>query len=313
MIRRFLVASTLAWMTAAVVAQGERPVQWISNAQQGVAQAKRSGMPLLFYIGGSGSSGRSDSDLEDAQQQTLRDGLVRGIVQSRFVPVRLPRSTNTQTILNQMGARVGVGYCLVVATPDGELIGVIDPQQLTDARTLARQLTAMFRKYRTQVFEKELKPKLEGGSAGEIIKALKVIDAMLITEADTSVVALVEKGGLSPAVTKQAYSTLATLSTPAAVKALLKAALQDKLAARALNRCTAGGAAELLPALDSQNFDEFLVAYEAMTKICKINNAKPRGFWSGKNERLIQSELERVKAEVQKSSKLWRERYEAYR
>ena len=213
------------------------------------------------------------------------------------------------------GVRAGAGYILVVATPQGEHIGTIPPDQVAEAKALAKQLTTMFRSYRTRIFEQELKPTLEdkAAKAGEIIKALKVIEKLLIIEADASVVSLLERDDLAKTTNRQVCDALAMLSTKPAVEALLKAALNDKLAANALKRCTPGGAEALLPALESRNFEEFYAAYEALVKICKLGKAKSRGFWGGENERLMDEELERVRSAVRETARRWREQYEAYR
>ncbi len=308
-----IVTASLCW-TACALAQGQRPVQWIGNKQQGVAQAQRTGLPIMFYV--SGSSRNERSDLEQAQQRAFRDPLVRGIAEERFVPVRLPRSNENREMLEEIGAPGGVGLYLVFVTPDGKLIGTIPPGQAAEAKVLARQMTAMFRKYRVDVFERELKPKLENetAKAGEITKALKVVEKFLIVEADGMVAKLLEREGLSKTVAKRVYDVLAELSTPKSVETLLEAALQDKVAAKALTRCTPAGAEALLPALSPEPPEEkFLIVYEAVTTICKIEKPKPRGFWTGPNQRLIGEEIERVQAEVRESAKRWRAKYEAYR
>jgi hypothetical protein len=314
MFRSCLIVMAGLSLSAGAAAQGQRPIQWIANTQEGVAQAKRTGLPIIFYVTGSGR--RDDSDLEQAQRRAFRDPLVRGIAEERFVPIRLPRSNENRNMLEQMGAPAATGLYLACATPDGKLIGTIPPDQVADARVLARQMTAMFRKYRVDMFQRELKPKLEDEAArpGDIVKALKVIEKFLILEADESVAKLLERGQLSKALQKQVYDVLAELSTPKSVDTLLEAALQDKLAATALARCTPAGAEQMLPALDlGQPQEKFLVVYEAVTKICKIKATKPPGFWSGPNARLIAEEIERVKAEVGKTAKRWRDRHEAYR
>jgi len=299
-------------MTSAAVGQAQRPIQWISNKQQGVAQAKRTGLPIMFYVTGSGRS--EGSDLEDAQQRAFRDPLVRGIAEERFVTVRLPQSSENRKMLEQAGAPSGLGLYLAIFTPEGKLVGTIPPGQVAEARVLARQMTALFRKYRVDVFERELRPTLEeeGARAGDILKALKVIERFLIVEADESVAKLLERGQLSASVEKQVYNVLAVLSTPRSVKALLEVAPRDKLAAKALGRCTPAGAEEMLAALDLAEPERFLVAYEAVTKICRIKG-KPRGFWRGQNEQLINAELERVKGAVKETAKRWREQFAAYR
>jgi hypothetical protein len=296
-------------LTASAAAQ---TVQWISNINQGVGQAKRTGLPLLLYITGSDKDG---GDIKDNQQRAFRDPLVREIVSARFVPVRQAYGSASKQVLQEVGASPETRLAIVCITPNGKLVGTVGTGQIEQARALATQLTMLFRTYRTGVFERELKPKLEDDATrpGDIIKALKVIEKLLIIEADQGVVKLLENEKLASTVRKQVYGVLAVLSTPRCVKALLEAAPNDKLAATALKRCTPAGAEEMLSALDLEKPGELPVAYDAVTKICKIKGAKPRGFWNGKNERLLYDEIERVEAEVRKSAKRWRDRYEAYR
>ncbi len=310
MLRSLMIVIAGLCLTASAVAQTQ-PIQWISNVNQGVSKAKRDGLPIMFYVAGSSKG----DDLKDAQQAAFRDPLVGSLARARFVTIRISRSTQNKQILEQLGAPTEFGNYLLFATPRMEMIGSIPPGQVADAGTLARQMTAMFRKFRKQLFERELKPKLESKETpvNEITKALKTIEKYLILEADESVAGLLKNGGLSANVKKQVYGTLATLSTSKSVKALLEAAPSDKLAQRSLGRCTPGGAEELLPALDSENDDEFVIAYEAMVKICKLGKKKSRGFWNGKNERLIYDELDRVDQGVRKASQRWKEKYEAYR
>lgn len=322
-------------LAAFALAQVQKPIQWISNVEQGVAKAKRSGLPIMFYV--AGSSRGDEGDLDDAQQRAFRDPLVRGMAEQRFVAIRLARSNATASLLEEMGvsgageagAQGGgnrgargrsdraarFGMYIVCATPDGKLIGVIPPGQVAEQRVLARQLTAMFRKYRVGVFERDLKPTLEDEAArpADLMKALKKIDKFLITEADDSVVKLLERGQLGSTVEKQVYNVLAVLSTPRSVKSLLEAAPRDKLAAAALARCTPAGAEVMWSASKGGEMEQFVAAYTAVTKICKIRDAKPRGFWGGPRQQLIDAEIERVTQEVERRAKRWRETYEEYR
>jgi len=309
-------------------AQGQRPIQWIGNVQQGINRARAAGLPVLFYV--SGSRRGDDSDLEDAQQRTFSHPLVRGLVQARFLPVRLARSTETTKLLQRIfasraaDARAGgggptaaprFGRFLLCATPELELIGVILPGQATDAQAFARQLTGMFRKYRAGVLERQLKPLLESEEARprELLGALRTIQRLLILEADQSVARLLERDRLNTTVRKEAYDTLAVLSTRASAKALLEAAAHDKRAAQALRRCTPGVVEELLAALDLSKPDRFMLAYQAVAEICKIRRTRPLGFWTGKNPELISRELEQFEREARRVAKRWKDRYEAYR
>jgi hypothetical protein len=314
MLRLWLAVTASLMLAAPALAQAQRPIQWISNAQRGVAQAKRMGLPVMFYVTG---SGRGDGgDLEDAQQATFRNALVRGIAEERFVPVRLPQSSDTKNILEQLGVSPRLAFSVVYATPDGELLGVAHPGVLANASALARHMTQMFRKYRRGVFEEELRPKLEDEESkpADLIRALRRIEKLLIVEADKSVAKLLERDDLTSTVRKEVYDVLAELSTGPAVDALLEAAANDKLAERALGRCTPAAAGHLLKQWDRQkNPEKFFLIYEAMADICNIRGTKPPGFWEGPKERLIKEEITRVSEAVREAAQRWKAKYEAYR
>jgi len=321
MLRLWCVVATGLWLVGSSSAQGQRPIQWISNVQQGVGKAKRTGLPLMFYI--APSSRVDDGDLDDAQQEAFRNPLVRGIAEERFVAVRLARSNETAKLLAEMGVGGGAtggglvryGGYVVCGTPNGELLGVIAPGQVASAKALAGRMTTVFREYRVKIFDEEVKPKLkrEGARPADIINALKLVDRFVITEADGELVALLEEAQLSKTVKKRLYDVLAVLSTPRGVKALLEIAPRDKLAAAALARCTPAGADVIWSTALQGDKEQFIAAYTAVTKICKMKGVKPRGFWGGPRQQLIDAEIERVTKEVEKTAKRWRETYGQYR
>ena len=314
MFRSFLIVVAGVGLTASAAGQ-TRPIQWLGNVSQGVSQAQRVGLPIMFYVSGASKS-EGDDDMKDAQQAAFRDPLVGGIARERFVPIRLARSTETKALLEQLGAPTEHGHYVLFVTPEMKMIGTAPPDQVANAKALAGQMTTAFRQFRKELFERELKPKLESAETPvkDIMSIFRKIEKLLIIEADESVVELVKEGGLKSNVRKQAYAVLARLSTPKCAKALLAAAAaDDKLAEQALGRCEAGVAEELISALESESFDESVIAYEALVKICKIGGKKSRGFWSGKNERLINDELDRVEQAARKAAQRWKEEYEAYR
>jgi len=301
----------IAGLALPALAEGQS-VQWLSNAKQGVSKAKSTGLPIMFYITG---SRRDADDLKKAQDQAFRDPLVRAMVRERFIPVRLPLSTTTRDLLAQMNVPGAAQFSIVVATSKGRSVGIIGPAQIRNPRMLVQQMTTLFRKYRKEMFDTELKPKLEKADArpGDLIKALRVIDKFVIPEADETVAKLLERDKLTKTVKKEIYDTLATLSTQRSVEALLEVITQDKLAATALGKCTPAAAEQMLPDLDPERPGRFQVVYDAVTKICKIKGTKSQGFFQNKDAALINKEIERVKGEVVKAAESWRRRYEAYR
>jgi len=99
---------------------------------------------------------------------------------------------------------------------------------------------------------------------------------------------------------------LAALSTEKAVAKLLDAGLQDEKAADALRSCTPAGAAALLPALNLDDRERLVLAYDAMIAICAVSKAKPTEFWQGDDEKSQTAEIERMKAQVSACAESWR-------
>ncbi len=298
-------------VVSSAVAQ-TRPIQWISNASQGVAAAQRAGMPVMFYISGEG--GQDNSDLERDIQRTFRDKLFVAVATEHFVPVRLPLSTETEKIMAQIGAPKGVRLSVVCATADGKLLGILRPGQLQDPQTAAQQLMQLFSQYRSNLYQSEVQPVLEDENAkpADLMKALKKIEKYTMLDADAGLAKLLEGDNLTKTLKKRVFGALAKLSTTPAVTTLLKHATTDKTAALALQRCEEGAGDELATALDSEDFNEFLAAYTAITKIFKLK-AKPKGFWSGQNERLIAEEIQVAREAATNGAKQWDETFGKYR
>lgn len=291
----------------------QQPIQWISNTEQGISQARRVQLPIMFYV--TGGSGDKGDNIRQAQQAAFRDPTVSNIAHARFVPIRLPLSTQSKDLLEKLGGPTKHGNYLIFATPDLESLGTIPPSNATQAAPLAQQMTSIFRTYRRQLFERELKEKLEKADTApaEQISILKTIERHLIAEADDSVVKLLDRSDLQPNVRTQAFNTLSTLSTQRAVEALFKAAANDKAASKALLNCQVVAVEYLLPKLNSEDFEEFVAGYEAIVKIANLGRPKPKGFWGGQNRRLIDEELSRVENGAKRAAAAWRQQYEALR
>ena len=165
------------------------------------------------------------------------------------------------------------------------------------------------------MFEGDLKPTLEDESAkaDQLIEALKVIEELLIVEADSSVLQLLDRKQLSEDARERAYQTLAVLSTKRTVEALLAAAPGNEAAAAALSKCTPDAAEALLPKLDPAKPDVAIVVYNAVTRICEVDTVKPELFMEDAPEEAQRKEIERVKRAVTEAARRWREEHKAVR
>lgn len=190
MLHHLLRIIPLVSLSAAPVALAGNPIQWGADLQKGIATAQRNHRPLLLYV--PGDSDGDESDLEDAQDQTFRDDLVRRYVHQRFDPVRLSRSNPTERLLERLGVSSSYGLFLLAVTPEGELLARIKPASIASREQLLRALARAFRAYRTDLFEDELRESLTADESepAELGSALKVIRNLLVLESDEAVASL---------------------------------------------------------------------------------------------------------------------------
>lgn len=310
----WLLLLGLSWPASAQYPQAtaQRPIQWQTDVAKAMRLAQQRNVPLLFFVPGSGRN--EDSDLEDAVQRTFRDAIVVQLVEQRFVPVRLVRSSDTRALFAQLGLRPDFGLQVVFATPAGQ---PMEPPTgaATAPETFRQKLVLIFRKHRADVFNRDLKPVLDDPNADEkrLLAALKMIEDFTLLEADQAVIALARRAGLSDKVRGRVWEVLAALSTRPAVEALLEAATQDPKAAAALEKITPGAAEYLLDAIGGEDAQRHLIAYRAAARAAGIRDVKPPRFWEGRNERIKTQEIERVRHLVRRAAKAWNEQYAEYR
>lgn len=304
---RLVVAAVTVLLGAATAAAQTPQIQWLRDAREGVAAAKQNNRPIMFYVIGSKEDRPDDTD---EHRRAFQDPTVLKLSRY-FVPVRIARAQNRELVREW-----GLGDSaldLVFTTPDGKRIDTLSSGGIARPSSLANKMFLVFDKFRNDHFDAELKPVLEKSDApaAEVKKAVQTVDELIITRADAALLNLLQREKLDPALRKMTLETLGKLSTAPAVQALLKLAPSDKAAADALAECTPVAAEQvLLPVLSSGTDDEKLLAYKAVTKICKVRDPKPDKFWSGKNEAVKTAELDRVQKLVRKSSEDWKRKNE---
>lgn len=285
-------------------------IQWTFDLEQAVGVAQRNKLPLMLYVQ-SGDKDR-DNDTETAHNKVFRDPFVIEWTK-RFVPVKASRSRYRKQLTDW-----GVGtanQAVVFVSPQGKLIDQIGPTGVANRESFIEKMHSVFKQHRTNLFNEELRPKLEGKdkiSPQELATTLNIIKTFLIVEADSTLVKLLDRSDLDKGSMIKIMDTLADLSTKIATDALLKRAPNDPAAAKALDDCTPEAAERMLTMLDSKDKDEFLLAYHAVTKICKIQ-PKSDKFWDGTNERIKTDEIDRVKSQVRSTAKNWTLKFGQFR
>lgn len=301
------IALAVMFVLAAPLAFAQTPIQWNSNLEEGVATSKRTLKPLLFYVPGDGGDRRGN--LRKMQDVAFSTPIVKDIATDRYVPVRLAMNSSNMQMMADMGAPTGYGLYLAAVTPGGKLIGLIRPSEAAEVQSLVRSLTGLFRRYRSGLFEREFKPILENAEApiGELERVLQLVREFIIVEADDAVADLLKRRNLPPGLQKDVYNTLSCLSTPRSISALFEAALTDKVADAALDSCTPGGAEFLLAELRPDEPERFHTAYQAVTRACRIPDARAATFWRDADAESQQKEIDRVSDLVRQRAAAWRQ------
>lgn len=301
-----LVAVVLLAGSVGALAQG--PIQWSGDVRGSVARAQQVELPLLFRLPDPdswrrGSGFGTKTDLEQAQDRTFRDPVVRELAETFFVPVRLANSSTNAQLLAELGTTGGYGLQCLVATPDGRLIATIRPEAVAETGTFQRRLAAAFRQYRTGFFHEQLEPVLDDAAAKprDVRAALRRIREMLIVEADEAVAGLLERRGLG-AFKGDVYDTLAALSTRRSVEVLFERALSEPRAAAALARITPAATEYLLPELKSDDDARVMLAYKTAAAVIRLPQRKGDRFFRNAAPAVRARELERLKTAVQEAA-----------
>ena len=176
----------------------------------------------------------------------------------------------------------------------------------------------VFDTYRTRLFNDEIRPVLADrkAKAATLKKALAIIEKFNIEKADAAVIELLDRWKTDKAMSKQGFAALASISTKPAVDFLFKKAttgMHGQNASAALARCTPAAAVWMLPSLTGENTEQMLLAYNAASKICRLKNPKPDRFWKGKNQRIKNLEIERIKKQVERTAARWEKSLGKYR
>ena len=302
---RFAISMT-AVLLAAVPALAQQSIRWTTDVPAAIEAAQKNKAPLMFYV--KGSSG-GDDDVEDYEREhkhAFADPRVVELAQN-FVCVQMSRSRyRDQLEAWKLSPRTNLE--MVFTKPDGTLISTLSAAGIATKASLAQKMSLVLQAHREEYFRSEIEPVLTDESADikDIQAALRQVADMRIKSADNLVIGILGREKLDARTYKAALDALAALSTKPAVDKLFELALQDPKLEKVLQECTPAGAEFLLDYIGGEDFDKHLVAYHAVTKICKVSRPKNDRFWSGPNERIKVEENERVREAVKKAAERWK-------
>ncbi|MGE3181881.1 MAG: hypothetical protein AB7N71_09635 [Phycisphaerae bacterium] len=295
-----------------------QPIQWENQVSAATANAKATLRPLLVYVPGDSES--RSSDLDRQQQRALRDPTVIAIVNARFVPLRLPQTSQSRPVLDVLGLPTQYGMYLA-ALPPGALenpeghtkIALIDPMTMASSASLIRSLTTAYRTYGASIYEAQIKPLFESESPTDanINKALTVIGEFIVEQADDDVIKLLETHGDNKRMRKSILETLARISTTKSTNHLFEMAVAgDREAQMALGTITPDMAEQvLLPKLRSEKEEERYPAYKALTDVFNIKPVRNEKWWERIREIQRDKELQMITDKVKADADQWRQTY----
>lgn len=277
------------------------PIVWSRDVRASIDFAQSADRPLMILVGS------SPLTYEQLYEHGRRGPAINPFADPRvieaariFVPLQVPGGHGTAHDL--LGGRVParVNRVLVLLTPEGDILGQYGIAGSPE--NLAEELRLASRAYGRKLFETKLKTVLENGHSSEktVGAVLRKIRYFEIVEADAAVISLAERPRLGAAVQRQAYETLANLSTSPATDYLVDRAVQGgridaSVARRALEAVRIPAAAHLLTMLDADELDRRLVAYRALVRVLRISNSKADRFWEIAAQGPREQEIERVK------------------
>ncbi len=298
-------SALLVLLLGAAPALAQQEIPWLTEPQQAVNEAKRSGRPLMVYVLASNKD--RDPKLDHLQKEALINPRVVQLSR-QFVPLRLSRSMS-QDVLPSFGLSDRANMEMSFVTPDGEVIDRITAGGVAQASSLAEKLVLVLRAYGKKIYDKQVKPVLEDAEAKtpDLKKAVLLVSNFHITTADKDLLELTDRPRLDRALRGDVYDALASLSTKLAIDKLFELAVaEDSRAAKALEKCTPLGAEHLLDKLSVEEFNYGV--YKTVTQACDIRNVKSAKFFeNAKQERIKQEEIDRVSKLVREAAQRWKE------
>lgn len=298
------------------VAWAQVPIQWNSNPGAAVAQARRTGLPLMFYV--PGSRDNDSGDLVQGQQRTFRDKRVREFAQTYFIPTRMVRSSTNIPTLEKLNAPTNYGFYIVFATPEGDSLGMADPATAASTDALLQRMSQVLKQYRNKLYSEKLRKVLAGPryDVGDARRALNAVQKLFISSADQDLARMLKSENLPQALEFEVMKTLAALSSPTAVKALVEHAkpnphtgIVDRRTQRVLQSVTPAGAKEMLPLLRAGDDAQRELIYEAAAKVVKLERPKNSLFWKNAGQAEIDEELQRLEERTRQVAERWTEEY----
>lgn len=313
---RAIIIAALIVLCLPLIAFAQNPIRWHQNARTAVARAREQQLPVMFWVTEARRIGDS-GDIRDAQGDSFRDPRVVEIAEHHFIPVRVSRNSRVLAEAQRLGLPTNHGLFVAIVTADGRVLDQIDPGQVANPEVFAQRLTAAFRTFRDDLYERSLKGVITSPDSTRtaIRRALNTIWRLNILSSDRDLVALLDRDDFTPVERQRLYGLLASFATDASVNALLTRAVGgDADAAAALRRAEPAALEFLiaqLPTADSATPIQ-IAAYEAAIQLVR-RRPRPATFWTDAPPEERARELESLRNRATGIREYWEELYGRWR
>lgn len=283
-------------------AAGLGEVLYLQNMEEAFQRAKKDKLPIAIFfsaderIGHHQDHNRVDKAREPVRQ-ALRSDLV-GKLSGEIIILELTK--NDAALRKRYKAKANE---VVVVTSKGDALLTIKNADARIAQNLYDQLVTAIKKSDADAYKTDYQAKLTDSEtkAATIRECLTWVRKRQFADADTDVASLLSRSNLDNTCREDVCKTLAALSTPAAVNALLDASATTPSAEKNLKACTKDALPTLLTALDDTPTDRFKLAYRAAAIISKLGAPKSDDWFDNGDQNAIRSEVARLRAHVSKS------------
>ncbi len=301
-----IVTTSLVLLLAAQ-SQNQR-VRFSLQVEEGIQYAKKNDKPIMFYV--RGSSG-GDDDIEDYERDHVRAFADPDVTRlaGNFVCLQMSRS-RYRGQLTEWGLSPRTNLNIVFASSTGERIDEpLAASAVASPKTLAAKMRQNIRRWSDMLYKDKVEPVLgaEDSSVRDLRDALKLIEQWQMRQADKAVLGLLDREKLDRTTRTAVLSALGGIGSQATIDRLIELSLEkDRLADKALADASTAAVEPLLQHLGGEDADKHVVAYTALTKICRISGAKPQRFWQGSNHKVQVDEVERVRGIAEKKLAEWK-------
>jgi len=315
--RRLLPVFAAAMMVLSSAAARAQQVNWVTDHDRAIADARANDRLLvIFFSWDEERRERDDRNRSDKMREGVREAFkdpeIRKLVDQAFICVQADFKQDKK-LLAAMKGKPGRND-LVIVTPQGESLGSINVTGAPTKQAVAEKIRGPIKVALTQardqlvtrIYDKEVRQVLSdlASKPAELKAALNIAKKLRTDSTEAEVIAVLAREKLDNGVRQLAYDVLVELSTPGAVKEMMKQAATVPAAEKMINKFDRKALPTLMEFLKGDASEEFLRAYYAVVSIARLQaTSKPKTWWSEQDAAARSAEVQRIRGIIEKKER----------